>query len=108
MTKAELMQAVFEEMKARLVTRLENDQRLVDEVNKTAPPNELYYQAYGRHIKEMLTLVESMQEPELCSECETPLFNPDRVYRFMCDDCGDTDARIRSNKNERRIQTKPS
>lgn len=91
MTKAELMQEMFEEMKARLVNRLVNDQKLAEQASKDATDgnSQGVYVGYGQHAKELLDMVESMQEPEECSECEVPLFNPDRLYRFLCDVCGD-------------------
>lgn len=93
MTKAELIQEVFEEMKAKLVNRLVNDQKMAEQASKDATDgnSQGVYVGYGQHAKEMLTLVESMQEPELCGECEVPLLNPDRLYRFLCDECGDNE-----------------
>ncbi len=84
MTKTELLQEVFEELKTRLVNRLENDREMAKEAGTSDCD---YYSGYGHHAKEILDMVEAMCEPELCSECEVPLFNPDRLYRFLCDDC---------------------
>lgn len=90
MTNVLLLQEVFEEVKARLVYRLGNDLKLAEEASNDAMDKNTYhmYLGYGQHAKEMLALIESMQEPEVCGTCETPLTNPDRVYRFYCNECG--------------------
>lgn len=90
MTKVILMQEVFEEMKARLVNRLVNDQKLAEQASKDATDgnSQGVYVGYGQHAKELLDMVESMIEPEECGKCETPLKNPERTYRFYCNECG--------------------
>lgn len=91
MTDVLLLQEAFEEVKTRLVFRLENDQRLAkgagDEVTDAEAQG--LYCGYGQHAKELLAMIESMQEPEECGKCETPLLNPERTYRFYCNECGD-------------------
>ena len=83
MTKTELLQKVFEEVKTRLVNRLENDQKMAKEASVHRDD---YFSGYGHHAEEMLDLV---IELELCGECEVLLSNPDdRLYRFVCDECG--------------------
>ncbi len=93
MTKAELLQEVLDGLKMQLVARLENDQRVADDACKEATDETSrgVYAGYKQHAKDMLALVEALQAPDLCVECEDRLTtdNQRRHYRFMCDDCGD-------------------
>lgn len=90
-----LMQEVFEEMKARLVFRLENDQKLADNACKEATDETSrgIYAGYKQHADDMLAMLESMVEPEVYGGCETPLTNSKRTYRFYCNECGDSERK---------------